>query len=392
MKILIISPGYVPVTVAQGGAIEKLIESYLDYNEDHEDEIEVFSVQTSSTKYDNKKYNNTKFKIINKTTISFKIKRIFFGILNKIFKSYIPNAYIREVVKTVLKEKKENYYDRIIFENGQNFIPYFKKKTQTNSKVILHLHNDYFNAKTPNKKEIISYCDEAWAVSEFIKKQIEDAGMPASKVKVLYNGIDLSSFKTKMTEKEKKELRAKYNINNEFVFIYTGRLMPEKGVRELIMAFNELNKEEKDIKLLIVGGTKSLKEKDKYKLELTKLAENNPNIIFTGYINRNEINKYYKIANLQVAPSICNEAFGLILLEGIACGLPIIATSSGGMTEILGSTGIYVSRENIVSELTKKMQEQLNKKISNETLENYSQILNRFSLKNFCTTFFDLLK
>ena len=61
MKVLIITSGFFPVTEGQGGAVEKLVEYYLDYNEVEQNKIDVYTVKISNTKYDKKKYKNTNF-------------------------------------------------------------------------------------------------------------------------------------------------------------------------------------------------------------------------------------------------------------------------------------------------------------------------------------------
>lgn len=390
MKVLIITSGFFPVTEGQGGAVEKLVEYYLDYNEVEQNKIDVYTVKISNTKYDKKKYKNTNFKIIDKTKITFKLKRGIYGILNKVTKKYIPNAYIREVKKDFNKSKKN--YDCIIFENGQDFIPYFKKKTKVNSKIILHLHNDYLNKETQNSTEIIDNCNEIWAISNFIKNRVEEINHKKVKVNVLYNAIDIKDFKKEITEIEKNKLKNQLGIEDEFIFLYTGRLMKEKGVKELILAFNKINKKYNKTKLLIIGGTKSLTEKDPYKIELIKLANNNKNIIFTGQVKSKEIYKYYKIANAQIVPSLCNEAFGLILLEGMASDLPIIATKVGAIEEILSNNGFYVTKDNITEELIVKMEEVLNYKINNNLKKEYEKTLEKFSLEKYCHNFSSLLK
>lgn len=390
MKVLIITSGFFPVTEGQGGAVEKLVEYYLDYNEVEQNKIDVYTVKISNTKYDKKKYKNTNFKIIDKTKISFKLKRGIYGILNKVTKKYIPNAYIREVIKDFNKNKKN--YDCIIFENGQDFIPYFKKKTKVNNKIILHLHNDYLNKETQNGTEIIDNCNEIWAISNFIKNRVEEINHKKVKVNVLYNAIDIKDFKKEITETEKNKLKNQLGIEDEFIFLYTGRLMKEKGVKELILAFNKINKKHSKTKLLIIGGTKSLTEKDPYKIELIKLANNNKNIIFTGQVKSKEIYKYYKIANAQIVPSLCNEAFGLILLEGMASYLPIIATRVGAIEEILSNNGFYVSKDNIIEELIVKMEKVLNYKSNNNLKKEYEKTLEKFSLEKYCNNFSSLLK
>lgn len=66
-------------------------------------------------------------------------------------------------------------------------------------------------------------------------------------------------MKKQLSKEEKENIKRQYNINNdEKVIIYTGRLMPEKGVKELIQAYIELSKEKNDIVLLIAGGARQI--------------------------------------------------------------------------------------------------------------------------------------
>lgn len=394
MKVLIISSGFFPVTELQGGAIERLVENYLDYNEYIKDEIIVYSVKTNKNSYDKKTYKYTQFRIIDKTKISFKLRRAFYGILNKVVKKYVANAYIRTVINDLKSKKELNKYDKIIFENGQDFIPYFKKKTNTQSDIVLHLHNDYLNTKTSNGKEIFDCCYEIWTVSNFIKSAVDElSDKGTNKVKVLYNAVDTKLFSKKITENEKKNLKRKIGIKNEFIYLYVGRLMPGKGVYELITAFNNLNKKHVNIKLIIIGGGISLNNKDPYIEKLRNLKDSNNNIVFTGFVNAKELYKYYQIANVQIIPSLCNEAFGLIVLEGIISNLPIIASNIGGIPEVIGNNCVYVNTNNIVPELEQKMEKMLLKQYdSNELTKGYEDIKNKFTLEKYCKNFEDLLK
>ena len=150
MRILIISPGYIPVT-SKKGAIEKLLEHYLDYNEHQTDEITVYTVKTSDGKSEIKNYQHTTFITIDKSKPMYKIQDFLYRVLNRITSIYIPGAYIRKVIKDINKNLPLDTFDCIIFENSQYNIPYFKEKTHAKNKIILHLHNDYINKNTKNR-------------------------------------------------------------------------------------------------------------------------------------------------------------------------------------------------------------------------------------------------
>ena len=392
MKILIISPGYLPITGNHGGAIESLINTYLKHNEYEKDEITVYTVKNSTECFDRQIYKNTKFRTIDMTKKKFKLEQKLINVVNKFVHSDLTKNYIRLVVKDIVKKHEENYYDLIIFENGQGFIKYFRNKIDTKTRIALHIHNDYLNVDTKDAKKILSLFDEVWTVSKYIKGRVDAIEYRENKVKVLYNTIDYSLFQKELSTEEKEDLIKKYNLDNDFVFICVGRVMAEKGTLELVKAFTNLNKKYKNIKLFIVGGNKSLKENDSYVEEVHNIAGNNQNIIFTGQVNNAEAYKYYQLADVQIIPSKWNEAFGLIALEGVASNLPIIATNSGGLPEILGDSGIYVDREILVNDLESKMKKILDERdVLKSMVEDYPKIIDKFSKEKYCETFYNLM-
>lgn len=394
MKILIISPGYFPTTRQQGGAIEKLIDNFLEYNENIKKDIEVYSPKISSEKYDSEIYQYTKFNIIDKTTKKYKILNFINKVFNKIsiisIGVSLPNLFIKEVVRDIKRKRKESYYDLIIFENGVENINYFHKHINGKVKLVLHLHNDYLNIETKQASKILKNCSQVWTVSNYIKSRVDEIEYIENKVKVLSNPLDKKIFDKNCTKNELIKLKKSLGINDEFVFIYTGRVIPAKGVKELIQAFNFFNIKNKKFKLLIVGGDQNYLNRSKYLDDVKKIA--NDNVIFTGFIPVESLYKYYKIANAQIVPSMWNEAFGLILLEGMYFDLPIIATNSGGMPEICEQSAYLVERKNIIEDLVTKMEYLINNPIdSNEKKKKYNGILNKFTLEKYCTNFDKLI-
>jgi len=146
------------------------------------------------------------------------------------------------------------------------------------------------------------------------------------------NGIDTSYFDPKLyTESSKKNLRLKLNIKNEdFVFIFVGRLVTDKGLNELISAFDELNNTYKDIKLLLVGGYE--KELDPLLPESDNIIESNSNIISTGWAN--DVRPYFSIANALTFPSY-REGFPNVVMQAAAMELVSIVTDINGCNEII---------------------------------------------------------
>ncbi|MEJ2241190.1 MAG: glycosyltransferase, partial [Candidatus Bathyarchaeota archaeon] len=114
-----------------------------------------------------------------------------------------------------------------------------------------------------------------------------------------------------------------------------GKLIPKKSPFTLIQSINYILNKHKDIKLLIVGSG-ILEESIRCKVK--KLGLENY-VKFFGYIGKEDLDKCYSAADLFVLPSI-NEPFGIVLLEAMAFGCPIIASNSGACPEVVGDSGL----------------------------------------------------
>lgn len=183
--------------------------------------------------------------------------------------------------------------------------------------------------------------DVVITVSKFSKEEIiKFTGVSTDKVRVIYNGINHSNFnQTDMTfpysRKGIMEFPEKY-------ILYVGNVKPHKNLSVLIKAYSKLSEEMRSTyKLLIVGKKDGFITGDTY---LTKLLNDNiqlkETIIFTGFVEDADLPKLYSYASLFVFPSLY-EGFGFPPLEAMACGCPVIASSSASMPEICGGGAAY---------------------------------------------------
>ncbi|KMK75029.1 glycosyltransferase [Alkalihalobacillus pseudalcaliphilus] len=157
------------------------------------------------------------------------------------------------------------------------------------------------------------------------------------------NGVDFTRFNFLKKKLWNKEIRAKYKIkDSDIVFGFFGRLHRDKGITELLTAFNQLSEKNSHIKLLIVGP----KEQTNLDSELMKKSIANEAIIFCDYTD--EIEKYYAALDVFVLPSY-REGFGTVVIEAGAMGVPVIVTNIPGPTDAMkeGVTGIIVEKGNI---------------------------------------------
>ena len=159
------------------------------------------------------------------------------------------------------------------------------------------------------------------------------------------NGINTMHFSPEqVTQLQKDSLKNKLGIQPEdFVFIFVGRLVRDKGINEVVLAFKKLAKENPNLKLLLVG----MKEEDLDPLDLStqQEIEINKNILFEGY--QDDVRPYFGISNALVFPSY-REGFPNVVLEAGAMGLPSIVTNINGCNEIIidGENGIIIPVKN----------------------------------------------
>jgi len=171
------------------------------------------------------------------------------------------------------------------------------------------------------------------------------------------NGINTTFFSpAQVSEIEKVALREKLNIHSDdFVFVFVGRIVGDKGINELIKAFSELqaagNNELTGIKLLLVGGLES----DLDPLNPETLAEINQNrdIISVGF--QQDVRPFFAISDALAFPSY-REGFPNVVMQAGAMGLPSIVSDINGCNEIIveGENGLIIPPKN-VEKLKEKM-------------------------------------
>ena len=166
------------------------------------------------------------------------------------------------------------------------------------------------------------------------------------------NGIDTSYFNPKnYTQQQNQDLRKQLGIQEkDFVFIFVGRLVGDKGINELVKAFSLISNHSKKslssgeefrerLKLLLVGAQES--ELDPLSQETLEEIESNPNIITTGF--QADVRPYFAIANALAFPSY-REGFPNVVMQAGAMGLPCIVTNINGCNEIIeeGRNGLII--------------------------------------------------
>lgn len=189
------------------------------------------------------------------------------------------------------------------------------------------------------------------------RRMIDDFKVPYPRIKFIPRGVDLDKF-LYMDPKEKRELKrlgrfeqdGKAQPDDNFTIGVISRLTPIKGHTYLIKALSVVSRVVPKLKVLIIGEASSSKSSYKEELELlvkrlglTRVVE------FTGW--KEDIPKVLSRLDLLVLPTVVQEAFGRVVVEAQACGVPVVATKVGGVIELIreGISGLLVPAEDVKS-------------------------------------------
>ena len=154
---------------------------------------------------------------------------------------------------------------------------------------------------------------------------------------IIPNGIDLGHFSSGVLPIE-EFCDGKINI------LFVGRLEKRKGLDYLLKAYRQVKKEFPESRLIVVGpGTRFRR---KYEKQVSKSGLTD--VVFIGHISYDELPRYYKTADIFCAPATGQESFGIVLLEAMAVGKPIVATNIEGYAGVLthGQEGLLVPPKN----------------------------------------------
>ncbi len=159
------------------------------------------------------------------------------------------------------------------------------------------------------------------------------------------NGINVGYFSPEhFSNQFKNNLRKELNIEkNDFVFIFIGRLVKDKGVNELVDVFDKLNETIQNVKLLLVGEYE--KDLDPLKEDTISMIESNKNIISTGWVD--DVRPFFSISDCLTFPSY-REGFPNVVIQAGAMGIPCIVTNISGCNEIIieGKNGTIIPVKN----------------------------------------------
>ena len=190
------------------------------------------------------------------------------------------------------------------------------------------------------EKMAAKYADEIIVLSDGVKKYFKETYNRDTHF--IPNGI------TQPDIFDSKIINSKYNLNKDSYFLFLGRIVPEKGIHYLIDAYSEVKT---DKKLVIAGGAS---DTDSYYEELRKKASNNENIIFTGFVQGQELEELYSNAYVYVLPSDL-EGMPLSLLEAMSYGNCCLTSDIEECADVMEDCGVTF-KQSSVEDLANKLQ------------------------------------
>jgi len=356
-KVAIIAPNSLPIPPVRGGGVQTVLNETTQFFSEYQPYI----------------FSNCEYKIDDlplKETIGsvehrricqspwdeFKIKARHLAM-----KNYFP--YVFEIIRQI----KEIEPEIIHLANRPWFLPILRKYLGSRSKIILHHFNNYLMEMPPAKaKKNLDLIDGFIGCSKFTVEAEVLKRFPElyDKCFVVSNGVDTDKFDpANVGSGETAALRFKYGIKpGDITILYVGRLTEDKGAYELLEAVKTLiiNLGISQVRLLVVGSsffggtTKVTPFMEKLQKSSIEIKDN---IVFTGYIDRGEIQNIFAIGDIAVVPSIVQDASPTVCYEASSMKLPIVASTRGGIPEIVidRSTGLLYDDPYDVDALVEKL-------------------------------------
>lgn len=204
------------------------------------------------------------------------------------------------------------------------------------------------------------------AVSPTIKQNISDQhNIPIERIQVVLNSIDKEKFSPQ--EKRPVAVLRGFDSGKETILVSVGNIRRIKGYQYIIEMMHQYN--ESNLKLIMVGEGADLK----WMKNLAKTYNLENKIFFAGKVSDSELIEIYNTADIFILPSVWHsEAFGIVNIEAMACGLPVLASRIGGIPDVVedGKTGLLFKPGDISDMIAKVQLVQKNSKLRAKLIEN----------------------
>lgn len=241
----------------------------------------------------------------------------------------VTSGSAKTYIASVLHYMRGRSFDFIQVDNRPRYMAQIKKAFPR-TPVSIFLHSLTFVPHTSEIANCLRKADFIIANSSSLRQKLTFRFPDtAKKIHTVELGVDTSRFRP-AKKSEQKASKVKYRIRGAFTILFVGRIIPRKGVPVLIKAAHLVRKHT-PVHLIIVGKGSSFYIQ-RLKLQAYKLGVP---ITFTGKKSHEQVHKIYRAADCFVCPSQKHEAFGLVNVEAMASGVPVIASRNGGIQEVV---------------------------------------------------------
>lgn len=277
---------------------------------------------------------------------------------------FAADWFYKHYIRAIARDLQQQDCDVIHLQNLSQFAPLLRR-CSPNSKIVLHMHCEWLSQL--DKKAMarrIDNCDLILGCSDYIANKVAQKFPQFSpRCRAVYNGVDTIAFSPANPGQAPRR-------DGLCEILFVGRISPEKGLHDLIEALGLLKNQGCKFRLKLVGpqnpapreyivavsDDESVRALDRFYQNpdgtnyLTTLQQRiealglQDQIELTGPLTITQLADLYRNADILVNPSL-SESFGMSLIEALACATPVIATRTGGMTEIVEKTGGAVLAE-----------------------------------------------
>ena len=283
------------------------------------------------------------------------------------------NEYVSAFKRAIDEEIKENKPDVI---HAQHIWILASLAVDTGIKTVITAHGtDIIGHKKDDRfhkytKNAVSKSKKIITISKDNKKLVKDIfGVDSKKIELMPNGYNPSKFY--IDDVDKKTVLSKYGIEKDYKHIvsFAGKLTQIKGIDVLLRA-NKIYDND-DTLTLLAGNGELYEELNNLKDELGL-----KNTYFIGNQNHDDLRCIYNIADVSIVPSRV-EGFGLVAIEALACGTPVITSDQGGLPEIVNDQVGMIFKSEDYHELASHIKEILNKEYDKKSINKY--VLSKYS-------------
>lgn len=200
-------------------------------------------------------------------------------------------------------------------------------REESSSKIFeINLNSNTYKKLKTRKNEEIKLADSILVPSTYLRITLVCGGVNEDKISLVPYGVDLKKF----------SLKEEYNQNKKFKLLYVGGISPLKGVSYLLEAHRLIGI--KDIELILIGG-----------LNYRSILKTKEGVVkHINYVPNNNLTTYYQNADVFILPSL-DDGFGLVVLEAMACGTPVIVSENTGAKDVVrnGINGFVIPARSV---------------------------------------------